>query len=161
MQLLVPSGSGLYQVSPDSEGQSPEPSARGSSIAQLRKPLFPLCDKNGLSRRASALGSSRPLHALLPTCGAGAKPGRAAAAAEPELGAASAGECTGWRCAGHAGRRALRHRCMMGVTAPVTEEPPAVVSGRDGLRARPGLPFLLRRGFVLPWGILGRRDGLP
>lgn len=38
----------------------------------------------------------------------------------------------------HAGKRALRHRCMMGVTAPVTEEPAAVL----GLRARPRLPFL-------------------
>lgn len=44
------------------------------------------------------------------------------------------------RCAGHAGKRALRHHCMMGVTAPVTEEPAAVL-GHDGLRVKPRLPF--------------------
>lgn len=44
---------------------------------------------------------------------------------------------------------------MMGVTAPVTEEPAAVFGG-DSLRARPGLPFLPPLGSVPSWGILGK-----
>ena len=123
------------------------------------RPLFPLCYRNGLSRRASALGSSRPSHSLLPHLQRRRKAWACSRCRRAGAGAASAGECPGWRCAGHAGKRALRHRCMMGVTAPVTEEL-ALVLGRDGLKARSRLPFLPQRISVPSWGILGKWDAV-
>ena len=114
-------------------------------MARPREPPFPLCDRNGLSRRASALGSSRPSHSLLPHSQRRRRAWACSRRRRARTGAASAGECPGWRCAGHAGKRALRQRCMMGVTAPVTEGSAAVL-GRDDSKARPRLPFLPRRG---------------
>ena len=140
---------------PDSEGQSPEPPARASSMARPREPPFPLRDRNGLSRRASALGSSRPSHSLLPYLQRRRRAWACNRCRRARTGAASAGECPGWRCAGHAGKRALRQRCMMGVTAPVTEESAAVL-GCDDSKARPRLPFLPQRGSMPLWGHPGK-----
>ena len=125
------------------------------SFYKPREPPFPLRDRNGLSRRASALGSSRPSHSLLPYLQRRRRAWACNRCRRARTGAASAGECPGWRCAGHAGKRALRQRCMMGVTAPVTEESAAVL-GCDDSKARPRLPFLPQRGSMPLWGHPGK-----
>lgn len=131
-------------------GTAGNPLRGASSTARLGEPLFPLCDRNGPSLRASALGSARPSLSLLPRLQRRRRARACSRRRRAGAGPVGAGECPGWRRAGHAGKRALRHRCMTGATVPATEERASGL-GRDGLRARPRLPFLPPRGTVQPW----------